>query len=141
MPIKPERLEAKKYYVEHLFSIQTIQKVLSAKVSRKTLYNWKNNSDGLDEADWDTLKTQRFTEAKEIKEELREITKSLIAELKADPKNPMLWFALSKHMTSLKFYDEFEGLFKEINKENEDESKKTITPETVEKVHQLLTGG
>jgi hypothetical protein len=140
MSLKPERLEAKKLYVESLFSLETIIKVLSKKVSRKTLYNWKNNYDGLDEADWDKLRGQKFSEAKNIKEGLREVIKALIEEIKVDPKNAMLHFALPKYLTSFRYYDDFENLFKEMNNEEKTDAKKLITPETIKQVDEYLRG-
>jgi hypothetical protein len=141
MSLKPERLEAKKLYVDNLFSIETIQKILSKKVSRKTLYNWKNNYDGLDESDWDKLRRQKFSEAKDIKEGLKEVIKALIAEIKIDPKNAMLHFALPKYLTSFRYYDDFENLFKEMNGEEKEDAKKVITPETIKQVDEYLRGG
>lgn len=140
--IKPERLEAKKYYVEHLFGIETVQKVLSKKVSRKTLYNWKNNSDGLDDYDWDTLRKNKFSEAKDIREGLKEVIKALIEEIKVDPKNAMLHFALPKYLTSFRYYDDFEKLFKEINatEEEKENMKKVVSPETIKFVDDYLRG-
>jgi len=140
MSLKPERLEAKKLYVESLFSLETILKVLTQKVSRKTLYNWKNNYDGLDEADWDKLRGQKFSEAKDIKEGLREVIKALIKEIKIDPKNAMLHFALPKYLTSFRYYDDFENLFKEMSDEEKSDAKKFVTPETIKQVDEYLKG-
>jgi|GEM_PF-2144924 hypothetical protein len=140
MPLKPERIEAKKLYVDNLFSIETIQKVLTKKVSRKTLYNWKNNYDDLDEADWDKLRGQKFSEAKDIKEGLKEVIKALIKEIKIDPKNAMLHFALPKYLTSFRYYDDFENLFKEMNDQEKDDAKKVITAETIKQVDDYLKG-
>lgn len=140
MALKPERIDAKKLYVENLFSIETIKKILTKKVSRKTLYNWKNNYDGFDEADWDSLRSQKFSEAKDIKEGLKEVIKALIEEIKLDPKNAMLHFALPKYLTSFRYYDDFENLFKEMNSDEKEDAKKIITPETIAQVDQYLRG-
>ena len=140
MPLKPERIEAKKLYVDNLFSIETIQKVLTKKVSRKTLYNWKNNYDGLDEAEWDKLRGQKFSEAKDMKEGLKDVIKALIKEIKIDPKNAMLHFALPKYLTSFRYYDDFENLFKEMNDQEKDDAKKVITAETIKQVDDYLKG-
>jgi hypothetical protein len=141
MSLKPERLEAKKLYVESLFSLETIIKVLSKKVSRKTLYNWKNNYDGLDESDWDKLRGQKFEDAKDIRETLRKIIRALQKEIIADPTNHNLHFAMTKYLVNFRYYDSFENLFKEMNEIEKEESKKVITPETIKQVDDYLRGG
>jgi hypothetical protein len=138
MSLKPERLEAKKLFVENLLSVESILKVLSVKVSKKTLHNWKNNADGKDDATWDSLRAKKFSEHKDIKDGLKEVIKATINQLKSDPANAMLHFALSKYLTSFRYYGDFENLFKEIEG---DEKDKSATPaDTNEMMRKIVEG-
>jgi hypothetical protein len=134
MALKPERLEAKKLYVESLFTVETIEKVLSKKVSRKTLYNWKKNVDGLDEADWDTLRKNKFSEAEDMKDLLKKIIKSLGREILADPSNHNLHFAMPKYLVGLRYYEDFENLFKEMSEEEKQSGKKEFDQDMMKKI-------
>lgn len=136
MSLKPERLEAKKLFVENLLSVESILKVLTVKVSKKTLHNWKNNSDGKDEATWDSLRAKRFSESQDIKDGIKEVIKATIKQIKIDPTKEMLHFALAKYLTSFRYYDTFEKLFKEIS----EEEKGTAPADTNEMMRKIVEG-
>ena len=140
MSLKPERLEAKKLYVDGLLEIERIRKVLSKKVSKKTLYNWKNNIDGLDEADWDTLRKRNFAEEEDIRSGLRKVIRACIKEVLIDPKNALLHFALPKYLVAIGKYGDLEKLFKEMSDQEKSDAKKVITPETIKQVDDYLRG-
>ncbi len=137
--MKPERLEAKKYYIEHGFGLSTIEKVLSKPVSRKTLYNWKNNLDGKDEADWVTLRNQRCNASEDIRQSLVDTIKSTIKEAKEN-NDPMLHFAVAKYIQALKSFNDIRDVLDDSPKEEVKDEKKVLSKETLAQMEKEIFG-
>lgn len=125
--LKPERVEAKRLYVIEKYSIGKIHKMLNGEVSRKTLYNWKNNVDELDDDTWDNLRKADYKESEDIRKMLKEALRGLIREA-ITSNDPMLHFAIPKYLQSIKGFGDVEKFFDEmkddVNKDKKIDPKK-----------------
>ena len=77
------RILARDYYVKEGYSVDTIVRLLPAKVTRKTVYNWKA------EENWDELRKRHLKRSDNIQERIYSILdKTLeLAEENPSPKN------------------------------------------------------
>lgn len=118
---------AKDYYVEKGYSIPTILDLLDGKVTKKTVYNWR------DEDKWIDLRRAKIKKSDIMKEKLEDLVMSAINEAEANP-NPRTFFAVAKIIASYKAF----STTKFEEQEETESGEKTITPETIEKVSKLL---
>lgn len=77
------RILARDYYVKEGYSVDTIVRLLPSKVTRKTVYNWKN------EENWDELRKRHLKRSDNIQERIYDILdKTLeVSEETPSPKN------------------------------------------------------
>lgn len=124
--------KAKDFYVVHGFAIDTILKLMEGEVSRKTLYNWKNDDR------WDDERKAQLKKAENLKTELYELLQQAIREAKTNPTSSNI-FSVAKLMASYLQAVKVEQT--EIpEKEAEEDKPKQITPETVEKIKKEILG-
>lgn len=121
--------EAKRMYIHDGFSLDAIVPLLKNEVSRKTLYNWK------EEGKWDEEKKKKLEDGASLEQEWREVIKVLVKEAKANPSASNI-FAVHKAMMTLKIFQS--GLRFEDTPEVETDKPSTLSPESVEKIKDLL---
>lgn len=134
-PAKEElRAEAYELYVKKGMSIDTIFRILpEGAVSRKTLFNWK------DEGNWDSAKRAYFNRAKDFEESIWTIAEKYADEAKQNP-DPQLAYALSSLVNAVSTVQRIIVAKKSEVTEEEGTTKKenTISAETIAKIQELL---
>ncbi len=135
-----EKKEATNFYVNGGYSIETILRIMGGKVSRKTLYNWK------DSEHWDEQRKAQFSETKLMLTNLVELAKLAINEALADPSLFRI-SAVSKMIGLLKsmsqnpidnIVDPKTG--EPVKSEAQKNVKKVVTPELIEELERKLLG-
>ena len=119
--------EAKRMYIHDNFSLDAIVPLLKNQVSRKTLYNWK------EEGKWDEEKKKLQEEGLSLEKEWLEVIKVLIKDAKVNP-SPGAIFAVNKAMMTLKMIQS--GL--KLDGTETPEKPDGISDETMEKIKDLL---
>lgn len=120
--------EAKRLYVTQGLSIDAIVELLRSKVSRKTLYNWKNANN------WDEQRRAYIKENEDLQEEIKAIARIAIKEAKANP-TPHNIYAVAKALSALKL---MQGIQVE---DNDDNSKvKNISKDTIDFIQNEILG-
>jgi len=129
------RNEARDYFVNHNFGIETILKIFGKDVSRKTLYNWRK------EDDWDGQRKAIASENEILSADLLDLTRTVVAEAKANP--------TSKHIAAVA---KMVGVLRVLRQVNIDappptaaevgkpEEKKTLSLDVIRQVEQELFG-
>lgn len=123
--------QAKDYYVVHGFSIDTILKILDRKVSRKTLYNWKNNDS------WDEARKAQLKKGETLKEELYDLVQQAIKEAKTNLTASNI-FSVAKLLAA--YRSAHSVSIDEAPIKDESDKPKQITPETIEKIEKEILG-
>ena len=127
-----EREEARKYYVESLFSIGTILSVMGEKVSRKSLFNWRN------EDDWDKQRSEFLFGTKSLRESLYKVAAVALAEAQENPTNANQMFAAAKIIGAMETF-KAAGLDNFGHPEvDETVEKKALSEATFDKLKVLL---
>jgi len=121
--------EAKRLSVQEGLSLDAIVGILSNKVSRKTLYNWKIAGE------WDIKRRNYLNETKALQEDLLELAKLTIKEAKANP-TPHNIYAMSKAIAALKSY---QGV-KLIKDETTPDERKGLTEDAVKHIEKEVLG-
>jgi hypothetical protein len=123
------REKAKELFVTNGFSMDTILTMLAGEVSRKTLYNWRNE-DG-----WGQERINRTNKNQNRRERLEALLDKYINEAEA-VSNPNLIFSIGKIITALKSTSTFE--FTDEKKDKEANLKKGFTKENLESIEKEL---
>ncbi len=129
MPDPALKEKAKEMFVINGFSMDTIVTMLDGEVSRKTLYNWRNQED------WDEQRRERVKRVVGRREQLEAAIDEAIVEYMAS-KDPKCLFAVGKATAALKMMSTFE--FTEEKKEKETNKKQGFTEETLKEIESKL---
>jgi len=129
MPDPAIKEKAKEMFVVNRFSMDTILELLKNDVSRKTLYNWRNQED------WETLRRQRAVKTHNRRERLEALLDKGIDELEVNF-SPALVFSIGKLVAALKTSTTFE--FTEEKKEKEDSKVKGLSEENLKEIEKKL---
>ena len=127
-PVVKEKAE--EMFVVNGFSMDTITQILDGEVSRKTLYNWRNEKDenGLT---WEDKRRARAKRTTDIREELEEGLKEAMMEWRIS-KDPKLLFGIGKITEALKRLSTFDLPGEKVEKNKE--KKKGLTPERIKEI-------
>lgn len=120
--------EAKRLYVHSGLSVEMIAELLKEKVSKRTIFNWKQ------ENNWDEQRTRAVEVTGDIQAELTEIVKLSIQRVKEEPSAQNI-FALIKAILALK---SLQGI--RFEDEEEVPEKKAFRPETIDKIQREILG-
>ncbi|MBI1936670.1 MAG: hypothetical protein HYS25_00955 [Ignavibacteriales bacterium] len=123
------REKAKELFVENGFSMDTILTLLDGEVSRKTLYNWREQ-DG-----WGELRISRAQRQQNRRQRLEALLDKLMDEAETAT-NPRLIFSIGKIIAALKSISTFE--FTEEKQEKETTIKKGFTKDNLELLEKEL---
>lgn len=127
-----EREEARQYYVESLFSIKTILGIMGKSVSRKSLFNWRN------EDKWDKQRSDFLYQTKSLRESLYRVASVTLAEAEENPTNANQLFAAAKIIGALETFKSA-GLDNFGHPEvDETKDNKSISEATYNKLKDLL---
>lgn len=119
--------EAKRLFVIEGFSLDAIVKMLHNKVSRKTVYNWK------EAGRWEEKRKEYLSQTKDMYEEIADIARLTIKEAKANP-TPHNIYAMSKAIAALKQY---QGV-KVLEEETTPQERKGLTEDAVKEIESKL---
>jgi len=138
--MKRARLEARDYFVEQGFSIPTILSIMEGRVTKKTLYNWRNNSDGKDsDGPWDDQRKAKIELISSLKENAIKLAISTMEEALTSRTKTNVNIAF-KALGILKSYQALDmDKFIPVD-EVEEEAKKVDPAKIVEQVEKLLMG-
>jgi len=128
------RAEAFEYYVKKGMSIDTIFRILpEGCVSRKTLFNWKENGG------WDQARAKFFNRAKGFEEILWGLAEKYAEAAQENP-DPQLAYSISSLVSALMNNKKLATTISAESEENDGEEKKSsgISRETLAKIHELL---
>lgn len=89
------REKAKQLFVDSGLSMDTIVKMLDGDVSRKTLYNWRN------EDNWDELRRAKVERTAKLRERLENLLENAITDAETNL-NPRSIFAVGKLVAALR---------------------------------------
>ncbi len=123
------RITARDFYVKEGYSVDTIVRLLPAKVTRKTIYNWKA------EENWDELRKRHLKRSDNIQERIYDILdKTLdVSEENPSPKN------LLAAMRAFGLYKSLGVTRSEIDNTEKDENKpKGISERTKKLIEEKL---
>ncbi len=121
------RQEAGRLFAEGT-SMQMLSRIYDSKVSRKTLYNWRN------EDKWDEIRKSQISKSASIKQGLEDLLENSMREAKANP-SPSNIFAVVKMLSA---YRTFTQIPKSLVDEGETETSK-INPEELDaQISQIL---
>ncbi len=126
--------QARRWYVEDGFTLDTIVGMLDGKVSRKTLYNWEQKFG------WEEKRKAFLENNEDRKSQVITLERQLFNEVKANPtsKNIKRWLlllaAVDKYGTpdSLKIKDE--------SPDQKEKLKNIYSPELLEHIKQAIYG-
>ncbi len=118
--------EAQRQYVRRGMTLDAIVGMLGDKISRKTLYNWK------EEYRWDDKRKEFLAESKSDYEELLEIYRTCRDRAKANP-SPKNLLALSRARAVLADEDAIK-----LIKDEKEEGTKELTGDIVSKIEKDL---
>jgi hypothetical protein len=121
--------DAQRLYVQEGLSLDAIVGILTGKVSRKTLYNWKVSGD------WDTKRRNYLKENQTMYDDLQDLARQTIREAKADP-SPHKVFAMAKAISALKMYQAVDIL----EKETTPVERAGLTEATIRKIEEEVLG-
>ncbi len=111
---------ARDYFVKHGYSPDTICSLLPEKVSRKTIYNWKN------EDNWDELRKRAIKKSIDLEERIYDLLDTALNNAIASP-TPKNTLALARVYG---LYKSIDVVRKEIDKEETKEEKPKRLSET-----------
>ena len=125
------KIKAKELYVETGLSFHSILEILEGKVSRKTLYNWKNKED------WDSLRRAKVATKSTIREQAEKLLLRSLneADVNFTPNNIFAAGKLAALLKSLSYAE-----LSDDKKDFENEKTKGITQETLDKLEKLMGG-
>ena len=124
MPDPALKEKVKELFVEKGLSIESILTMVNG-VSRKTLYNWRN------EDEWDALRKSRIEKKTRIRDRLEALLERAISEAEANPTASNL-FAVGKAMEAVRKASYVD--FSDEKSEADAELKKGLTPERVKEI-------
>lgn len=87
--------EAQRLYVNQGMTLDAIESILEGKVTRRTLFNWK------EEGRWDEKRERYLAETEDLDEMMRKVAKVAMQRAVADP-SPKNVLAMSRAMAALK---------------------------------------
>lgn len=119
--------EARRLYVQEGFALDTIVGMLGKNVSRKTLYNWK------EQYEWDKKRREYVEQTKEMHQEIRELVKLTLQNAKADP-TPKNLSAFARAISAMKVY---EGV-RLLEEETTPKERQELTKDIIEKIEKDL---
>lgn len=125
--------EAKRLYVQEGLSLDAIAGILSNKVSRKTLYNWKIAGE------WDEKRKDYLEQTKDMHDEILEIAKLTIKEAKARPTAKNI-AAMCKAIAALKAYEGVKLIEDETTESQRGSIAKEISPDKLDYIKKVLYG-
>lgn len=120
--------DAKRMYVNQGFDLDTIAKLLQKQVSRRTLYNWKQNNA------WDESRKKFLASQEGIQDELVELLKATVKEARANP-TPHNIYSVVKMISALNVFQKVE-----IDPDDETGKPKNITAESIKLVQREYLG-
>jgi hypothetical protein len=121
--------EAQRLFVVEGFSIDAVESLLKKNVTRRTLYNWR------DQGNWDEKRTNYLNETKDLRAEIMEVARITIKEAKQNP-TPHAVYAMAKAIAALKSYDGIALL----SKETTEDERKGLTKEAISEIQKSVLG-
>jgi transposase-like protein len=122
--------EARRRYVEEGLSLDAIVGLLANKVSRKTLYNWKQ------QYEWDDKRKAFLDQHQDLKLQLIQLAQQVFNEAKANPTQKNLKRMLVMFAAVDKYGDT--SLFsKDLSPDQQQAMKKALPPETLDYIKSL----
>jgi hypothetical protein len=125
------REKAKELFVTNGFCMDTILNMLAGEVSRKTLYNWRN------EDKWEDQRKDRVFKTKNRRERLETLLDQAINEAEINI-TPSGLFAIGKLITALKSANYID--FSDEKDTKPDDRPKVITQDTISKIRREVLG-
>jgi len=125
--------EAKRLFVAEGFSLDAIVGMLSNKVSRRQLFNWKK------EGEWEAKRKEYVAQTKDLRAQLKDIVDVTVKEAKARPTSKNIR-AMFQALVAL---DRYSGMKLGKGENAEAEQKdlaKTLSPETLDYIKKALYG-
>ena len=119
--------EAKRKYVYDGFSLDTIVGMLEGKVSRKTLFNWKQ------QGDWDQRRVEHAKSTEDIQAQLVKLAKKALEAANANP-TPHNVYAVTKAISALKAYTGVKLLGENTTKDQ----RKGLTEEATKQIKEAF---
>lgn len=121
---------AKEMYVVNGLSMKSIETILAGKVTKKTLYNWK------DSGEWDKERTAKIDRRANIRERMEALLERAITECETNF-NSNNMFAVGKAAEAVK---KAVGMtFSDEKNERLESLKKGFSPENLEKIEQEMS--
>ncbi len=120
--------DAKRMYVNQGFDLDTIAKLLQKQVSRRTLYNWKQDNA------WDESRKKFLASQEGIQDELVELLKATVKEARAKP-SPHNIYSVVKMISAL-------NIFQKVDLEpgDEENNNRNITPDSIKLIKREILG-
>jgi uncharacterized protein YjcR len=125
--------EARRRYVEEGLSLDAIVGMLGKNVSRKTLYNWK------EQYEWDAKRKAFLEQSEDRRDQVVALEKQLFEEVKANAtsKNIKRWLLL---LAAVEKYGGNAPKIKDDSPEAKEDIKKLYTPELLEHIKEAIYG-
>lgn len=125
--------DARRRYVEDGLSLDAIVGLLGKKISRKTLYNWK------DQYGWDAKRKAFLEQHQDLKLQLIQLAQQVFNEAKANPtgkniKRMLLMFA------AVDKYGDASLLTKDQTPDQKEKLKNLYSPELLEHIQKVIYG-
>ncbi len=123
--------EARRLYVQEGLSLDAIVGMLGKNISRKTLYNWK------EQFEWDAKRKAFLDQNEDRRTQVIELERQLFNEVKANPtsKNIKRWLLL---LAAVDKYGTPDSLkIKEDSPEMREQIKKNVPPEVLDYIKSL----
>lgn len=131
MPDPAIKEKAKSLFVESGFSIETILKMLTGEVSKKTLYNWRN------EEQWDDIRRSKVERGLKLRDRMEALLERAITECETNFTANNL-FAVGKAAEAFR-----KATFVNFSDEKNDpevDKAKGISEDTLKKLEHLMGG-
>ena len=87
--------EAQRLYVNQGMTLDAIEGILEEKITRRTLFNWK------EEGNWDSKRERYLAETADLDELMRQVAKTALTRAAADP-SPKNVLAMARAVAALK---------------------------------------
>jgi hypothetical protein len=125
--------EARRLYVEQGFPLDAIVGMLNNKVSRRQLFNWKKDGE------WDLKRKAFLAQDQDLSNQIMKLAQLTIQNALSDP-SPKNLLAFSRAIAVLKTPDALRLLANETTEADREKITKTITPETLNYIKQVIYG-
>lgn len=126
--------EARRLYVQEGLSLDAITGMLGKNVSRKTLYNWKQ------QYEWDAKRKDFLEQTQDLKTQLIALAKQVFNEAKANPTQKNIKRMLMM-LAAVEKYGDASLLQAEATTPDQKEKLKNIySPELLEHIRQVIYG-